>query len=94
MIGENLAKFTHFFVYGNAGDDWSPEKFIEWGETVPKKFNMKLVFSGVSYGTTEDFLVVLKGSVNDFERLYTVQDAPPISDRRTTLGGEMQLQMT
>jgi hypothetical protein len=87
-----MAKFTHFFVYGNAGDDWDTDKFIEWGKTVPKKHNMKLVFSGVSYGTTEDFLVVLEGSVNDFEKLYTMKDAPPITDRRTTIGGSIEQQ--
>jgi hypothetical protein len=89
-----MAKFTHFFVYGNGGDGWDVQKFIKWGKTTPKKFNMDLVFSGVSYGTTEDFLVVLKGSVNDFEKLYTVEDAPPISDRRTTFGGSMQQQIS
>jgi hypothetical protein len=86
-----MAKFTHFFVYGNGGEGWSAEKFVEWGKTVPKKHNMELVFQGVSYGTTEDFLVVLKGSVNDFEKLYTRDGAPPISDRRTTLGGSMEV---
>ncbi len=87
-----MAKFTHYFVYGNMGEDWSREKFVEWGKTVPKKHNMELVFLGISYGTTEDALVVLKGEVADFERLYTVADAPPLIDRRTTLGGSIEVQ--
>ena len=58
-----MAKFTHYFVYGNAGEGFSLEKMKEWEETVPKKYNMKLVFSGISYGTTEDILVVLEVKV-------------------------------
>lgn len=82
-----MANFTHYFVYGNTGPDFTIEKMKEWEEKVPKKHNMELVFSGVSYGTTEDILVVLKGKVTDFEKLYTLEDAPPIIDRRTTIGG-------
>ena len=85
-----MAKFTHYFVYGNAGEGFSLEKMKEWEETVPKKYNMKLVFSGISYGTTEDILVVLEGKVADFEKLYTIQEAPPITDRRTTIGGSWE----
>ena len=85
-----MADFTHYFVYGNAGEGFSLEKMKEWEEKVPKKYNMKLVFSGISYGTTEDILVVLKGKVTDFEKLYTMTEAPPITDRRTTLGGSWE----
>ena len=82
-----MAKFTHYFVYGNTGPDFTLEKMKEWEEKIPKKFNMELVFSGVSNGTTEDILVILKGKVTDFEKLYTIEDAPPIIDRRTIIGG-------
>ena len=85
-----MAKFTHYFVYGNAGEGFSLEKMKEWEDTIPKKHNMKLVFSGISYGTTEDILVVLKGKVSDFEKLYTIEEAPPITDRRTTIGGSWE----
>ena len=85
-----MAKFIHYFVYGNAGEGFSVEKMKEWEEKVPKKYNMELVFSGISYGTTEDILVVLKGKVTDFEKLYTIQEAPPITDRRTTIGGSWE----
>ena len=85
-----MAKFTHYFIYGNAPEDFSPEKLEEWGATVPKKFNMELVWTGISYGTTEDFLVILKGKVTDFEKLYSREDSPPIVDRRTTLGGSLR----
>jgi len=84
-----MAKFTHYFIYGNAPEDFSREKMLEWGNTVPKKFNMEVVFSGISYGTTEDILVILKGKVTDFEKLYSIEDAPPIIDRRTTIGENM-----
>ena len=82
-----MAKFTHYFIYGNTGEDFSFEKMKEWEAKVPKKFNMELVWSGISYGTTEDILVILKGKVTDFEKLYTMEDSPPIIERRTTIGG-------
>jgi hypothetical protein len=52
----------------------------EWSSTVPKKFNMELVYFGVSIGTTEDLVIVLKGKITDLR-------APPVIDRRTTFGG-------
>ena len=82
-----MAQFTHYFIYGNAPEPNTPEKLTEWAEKVPKKFNMELVWTGISYGTTEDFLVILKGKVTDFEKLYSRETAPPLKDRRTTLGG-------
>jgi len=85
-----MANFTHYFIYGTAPDDFTPEKLEEWGATVPKKFNMELVWLGVSYGTVEDFLVILKGKVTDFEKLYTLQDSPPLNDRRSVMGGSLQ----
>jgi hypothetical protein len=82
-----MVEFTHYFVYGNPPEGFTREQMMEWVEKVPKKFNMECVYWGVSIGTTEDFLVVLKGKITDFEKLYSRDYAPPITDRRTTFGG-------
>jgi hypothetical protein len=58
-----------------------------WTSTVPKKSNIELVYFGVSIGTTEDLVIVLKGKITDFEKLYSRDYAPPVIDRRTTFGG-------
>ncbi len=85
-----MAKFTHYFIYGNASDDFSPDKLEEWGATVPKKYNMELVWLGVSYGTSEDFLVILKGNITDFEKMYTIENVPPIVGVRSHMGGSLR----
>jgi hypothetical protein len=82
-----MVEFTHYFIYGNPPEDFTREKMEEWSSTVPKKFNMELVYFGVSIGTAEDLLVVLNGKVTDFEKLYTQEYGPPLIDRRTTFGG-------
>ncbi len=83
-----MVEFTHYFIYGNPPEGWSAEKMEEWSSKVPKKFNMEVVYSGVSIGTAEDLVIVLKGKITDFEKLYSRDYAPPINDRRTTFGGK------
>ena len=49
---------------------------------------MELVFSGVSVGTAEDMIVVLKGKVTDFEKLYSMEQASrAIIDREAMFDG-------
>ena len=82
-----MVEFTHYFIYGNPPEGLTQEKYKEWASTVPKKYNMEVVYGGVSIGTAEDYLIVLKGKITDFEKLYTTTNAPPLIDRRTTFGG-------
>ena len=82
-----MVEFTHYFVYGNPPEGFTMEKMEEWLK-VPKKMNMEVVYYGVSIGTAEDFLIVLKGKITDFEKLYSRDTAPPLEDRRTTFGGK------
>ena len=62
-----MVEFTHYFIYGNPPEGFTMEKMEEWLK-VPKKMNMEVVYYGVSIGTAEDFLIVLKGKVTDFEK--------------------------
>ncbi len=34
---------------------------------------MEVVYGGVSIGVAEDYLIVLKGKITDFEKLYTIK---------------------
>ena len=81
-----MVEFTHYFIYGNPPEDFTVEQMEEWVKVV-EKMNMEVVYWGVSIGTAEDFLIVLKGKITDFEKLYSREYGPPISDRRTTFGG-------
>ena len=82
-----MVEFTHYFVYGNPPEGFTMEQMEEWLK-VPEKMNMEVVYYGVSIGTAEDFLIVLKGKITDFENLYSRDSAPPLTDRRTTFGGK------
>lgn len=82
-----MVEFTHYFIYGNPPPDFTIDKLEEWTK-VAEKMNMEVVYSGVSIGTAEDILIVLKGKITDFEKLYSRDTAPPIIDRRTTFGGK------
>ncbi len=56
-----MVEFTHYFIYGNPPEELSPEKYEEWASEIPKKFNMEVVYGGVSIGAAEDYLIVLRG---------------------------------
>lgn len=45
----------------------------------------ELVFWGASNGTQEGIVICIKGSVNDFEKLYGPRTASPITNNRTNL---------
>ena len=82
-----MVKFTHYLIYGYPDGDDFREKMDAWAKTA-EKMNMKMVKWGVSIGTSEDILVIVKGDITDFEKLYSAEHGPPIRDRRTTFLGD------
>ena len=81
-----MVEFTHYFIYGYPTEGGA--KAVEEWTKVAEKMNMEVVYWGVSIGTTEDVLIVLKGKISDFEKLYSEKTVPPLKDRRTTFGGK------
>ena len=87
-------KYKYYLVYGTAKQFDSTDamtKALEKFSEVLKRYNMELLFWGFPFGTTEDFIYVLKGDVKDFEALSLkpdVSEAQPIaSGQRTNMVG-------
>ena len=85
-------KFGYYIVYGNPKDADSIEERKEalkkFGEVL-KKYNMELMTWGGSFGTTEGFVYVMKGNMEDYTSMFGNQDyadAHPIeSGQRTNM---------
>ena len=86
----NGMKFWYYIVYGQPKDfgglekrEAAEKKFAE----VIKKYGMELVLIGNSFGTKEDYVYVMKGSMEKYQALFGNQDfadANPIgSDQRS-----------
>ena len=85
--------FKYYIVYGNP--KWTQGNPAEAQETmdkfaeVLKKYNMKLMLYGGSFGTTEGFVYVMKGKMEDYQSLMGKPDfieANPIgSGQRTNM---------
>ena len=80
-----MVKFGYYLIYGNP--DGTAQDTVDamkkWSKTAKEK-NCEVVFWGFSFGTSEDVVIAVKGSVTDFENLYGPGSVPPIKDRRTT----------
>ncbi len=70
-------KFGYYIVYGNAKPVTKSEERIETFEKfgkVLKKYNMELVFWGGSFGTQENMVYVMKGTMEDYQSLFNNPD--------------------
>ena len=83
-------KFGYYIVYGQPKDfggldnrKAAEKKFAE----VLKKLGMELVLIGNSFGTSEDYVYVMKGDMDKYQAMFGNQefaDANPIeSDQRS-----------
>ena len=85
-------KFGYYIVYGNPKPADSPEdrnKAMEKFGKVIEKYGMKLKFWGGSFGTTEGFVYVMKGTMESYQSMFGNADfaeATPIeSGQRTNM---------
>jgi hypothetical protein len=85
-------KFGYYLIYGQSKDLGPTEDVsnaFEKFEEVLKKYKMELTFWGFPFGTTENLMYVLKGSVEDYQSLFGNPDfaeANPIgSGQRTNM---------
>ena len=85
-------EFRYHIVYGNPKPTDGPEetkKMMEKFGKVLEKYGMKLKFWGGSFGTTEGFVFVMKGTMESYQSLFgnaDFADANPIaSDQRTNM---------
>jgi hypothetical protein len=83
-------KFGYYIVYGNPKPfDGSAEmkKTMEKFGKVIEKYGMKLKFWGGSFGTSEGFVYVMKGTMESYQSLYgnsDYADANPIATGQRT----------
>ena len=85
-------KFGYYIVYGNPKPVDSLEERIKQMDDFGKvleKYSMKLKFWGGSFGTTEGFVYVMKGSMESYQSMFgnsDFADANPIeSGQRTNM---------
>jgi len=81
-------EFKYYVVYGNptwtAGKPEEGKKaFEKFGKAV-EKHNLKLVFWGGAYGVSEAAMYVLKGNIEDFEKLEGDMEMFPLLPLRNT----------
>jgi hypothetical protein len=82
-------KFGYYIVYGQPKDFGGLEnrkaaekKYAE----ILKKNGMELILAGNSFGTTEDYVYVMKGDMKSYQSLYgnqEVADANLVTDQRS-----------
>jgi hypothetical protein len=85
-------EFKYYIVYGNPKEFEGPEdwkKAMEKFGKVLKKYNMKLLFWGGSFGTTEGMVYVMKGSMEDYQSMFGKEEFaevnPVASGQRTNM---------
>ena len=82
-------KFKYYAVYGIPKDfsDITPQEAMDKFGKVLKKYNMKLVCWGWSFGTSEHFMYVMEGTMDDYQSCFGNQDyadANPIGEGQRT----------
>jgi len=84
--------FKYYIVYGTPkwpqGNTEEVNKAMDKFEKVLEKYNMKLKLYGGSFGTTEGFVYVMKGKMEDYQSLFgksDFNDANPVTAQRTNM---------
>ena len=67
-------EFKYFVSYATMVKSDELEKRFENVSKVLKKHKMELVFWGHPWGTTENLMLVMKGDVNDYEKLMHMDE--------------------
>ena len=83
-----IMEFKYYVVYGNPtftlGQPAEARKaFEKFGKAV-EKHNLKLVFWGGAYGVSEGAMYVLKGKIEDYEKLEGDLEVFPLRPLRNT----------
>ena len=83
-------KFGYYIVYGDPkpadGPDERKKAMEKFGKVI-EKYGMKLKLWGASFGTTEGFVYVMKGTMESYQSLYgnsDFSDANPIATGQRT----------
>ena len=79
-----MAELKYYITYGNFKPEYQGQsKFIpameEWSKKV-EEYDCKVKFWGVSYGTSETMVIVIKGTSENFMKI-SPPDSPYMSTR-------------
>ena len=82
---EKMPAFEYYIIYGNEKEGVTSKDYEQFGKAV-EKHGLKLVFRGGPFGVSEGSVMLLKGHITGFEKLF--QDSEtfnlfPITNNRT-----------
>lgn len=82
---KEMPGFEYYIIYGNEKEGVTSEDYEKFGKAI-EKHGLKMQFRGGPFGVSEGSVIVLKGSMTSFEKLF--QDSEtfnlfPITNNRT-----------